>query len=161
MKTNHKLSALLLLGAVGVLPATLRAQDYRYLTFAYGSVEKSISLNTLQKLVFNDGHVVAVTSEGNVTMPQNEMQRMFFGATATGIRTTENGRGTVLTYDYDSGCLRINGGTTAQTLRIFTVNGMLVREQAVATAGDNVSVTGLPQGVYIAKLNGITLKFSK
>lgn len=158
---NHKVSGLLLLGAVGVCSSTLRAQSYDYLTFAYGGVEKSVSMSSLKKLMFTDGQVVAVTAEGNVTMPQHTMERMFFSAKATDIRPTTPSENTTLTYDALSGCLRINGGTAAQTLRLFTVNGMLIRELAVSAEGDNVSVTGLPKGVYIAKLNDITLKFSK
>lgn len=158
---NYKVSGLLLLGAVGVCSPTLRAQSYDYLTFAYGGVEKSFSMSSLKKLTFTDGQVVAVTAEGEVSMPQHVMERMFFSATPTNIRPAVAGDNTALAYDALSGCLRINGGTAAQSLRIFTVNGMLVRELTVAAGGDNVSLTGLPKGIYIAKLNDITLKFSK
>lgn len=71
--------------------ATVHAEDYKYLTMGYNNVEKSISLETIQKITFVNGQVVVATSEGNESFPLAQMQKMYFSQTATGIQKIENG----------------------------------------------------------------------
>ena len=68
------------------------AEDYKYLTMGYSNVEKSITLETIQKITFQNGNVVVTTSEGVETFPLAEMEKMYFSATATGINEIENGK---------------------------------------------------------------------
>ena len=61
------------------------ADDYKYLTMGYNSVEKSIELSTIQKITFENGKVVVATSNGNQTFALTEMEKMYFSEEATAI----------------------------------------------------------------------------
>ncbi|MBQ8969621.1 MAG: hypothetical protein IJ064_07830 [Bacteroidaceae bacterium] len=75
---------------VTLLAASLaaHAEDYKYLTLAYNSMEKSIELGTIQKITFTDGQLVVTTSDGSETFAQNQMEKMYFSQTATNIQST-------------------------------------------------------------------------
>ncbi|MBQ7571602.1 MAG: hypothetical protein IJT19_05115 [Bacteroidaceae bacterium] len=99
------------------------AEDYKYLTMGYSNVEKSITLETIQKITFQNGNVVVTTSEGVETFPLAEMEKMYFSATATGIEEME----------------KVRDGENE------TVNGVVYD-----LGGRRVSVPSvLPKGVYI------------
>lgn len=65
------------------------ADDYQYLTMCYNNVEKSIVLETVQKITFENGQVVVTTSNGNESFELAQMQRMFFSNTATAVKEVE------------------------------------------------------------------------
>ena len=71
------------------------ADDYKYLTIGYNSVEKSIELATIQKITFNDGNVVVATNNGDQAFPLNQMEKMFFSPTATGIEAINKNQGSM------------------------------------------------------------------
>lgn len=78
---------LMALLAVGTMA---HAEDYKYLTVGYNSEEQSIDLGTIQKITFENGQMVVVTSEGNVSFTQSELEKMFFSTTATAIEGIAN-----------------------------------------------------------------------
>ncbi len=65
------------------------AEDFKYLTLSASSAVKSIELQTIQKITFENGSVVVTTSEGIESLPLAEMQKMFFSETTTGIGEIE------------------------------------------------------------------------
>lgn len=65
------------------------ADDYQYLTMCYNNMEKSIVLETIQKITFENGKVVVTTSNGNEDFDLAQMQRMFFSNTATAVKEVE------------------------------------------------------------------------
>lgn len=75
----------LIIMAMLAIGTTAFAEDYKYLTMGYNSVEKSIDLSTIQKITFENGQVVVATSNGNETFQQSEMEKMFFSSEATAI----------------------------------------------------------------------------
>ena len=86
-----KRTLLLLVLCISVLSfQSLRAEDYKYLTVGYGSAEKSITLETIQKITFTDGKMVVTTSDGTQNYPQSELQTIYFSETATGIDNVKN-----------------------------------------------------------------------
>ena len=76
--------ALLAVGAMA------HAEDYKYLTLGYNSVEASVELATLQKITFENGNVVVTTSNGTQTFPLAQMEKMYFSANATGIQQLQS-----------------------------------------------------------------------
>ena len=68
------------------------AEDFKYLTLSASSAVKSIELQTIQKITFENGTVAVTTSESNVSLPLAEMQKMFFSSSATGIGEIETMR---------------------------------------------------------------------
>ena len=75
----------LLLLALLAVSTSAFAEDFKYLTLSATSAVKSIELQTIQKITFENGSVVVTTSEGNETLPLAEMQKMFFSETTSGI----------------------------------------------------------------------------
>lgn len=130
--------------------------DYKYLTVATSSSEKSIELATIQKITFNvsEKQVVVTTSEGEVTFPQSELQKMFFGNTATAIENMAE----------ESEALKVaNGVLIAQgngLLRIYNAGGAL--QGMVNVEGETrVNLSKYASGVYVVNLGKQTIKFSK
>ncbi len=68
---------------------TVAADDYKYLTVGYNSVEQSITLESIQKITFENSQMVVATSNGNVTFAQSQLEKMYFSATATAIKEVE------------------------------------------------------------------------
>lgn len=80
----------LLLFTLLLVGTTAYAEDYLYLTMGYNNMEKSIVLETIQKITFENGQVVVTTSEGVETFELAQMQRMFFSDTATAVKAIDN-----------------------------------------------------------------------
>lgn len=134
---------------------TTMADDYQYLTAAYSGVEQSVELSSIKKITFENNSVVIFTSDGQITLPQNEMEKMYFSATATAIESLPQ----------ESDNMKVNGNTlhvSGQTgvLRIFGANGTL---QRVAKVDGNaaVNLSGLAKGVYIVKMGDQVIKIRK
>lgn len=139
-----------------VVSSAVSAQDYKYLTVSTASQESSIELATIQKIMFDMAKetVIVVTSEGEVSFPQNEMQKMFFTDAPTAIETMA----------VESDNLQIAGGVLNAKgnglLRIYNAAGALQRMAHVE--GDaKINLGNLPAGVYIINLGNQTIKVKK
>ncbi len=130
------------------------AQEYKYLTAAYNGVEQSFELATVQKITFEDDNVVVTTSQGIMSLPLGEMEKMFFSAEATAISSLKS-TGKSLTMD--GNLLRVSG---KGYLYIYNTEGQLVR-MAHADGDMSVSLSSLPKGVYIVSLGDETIKITK
>ena len=73
-----------------IVGTTVYADDYKYLTMGYNNMEKSIVLETIQKITFENNQVVVTTSDGKETFELAQMQRMFFSDTATAVKSIDN-----------------------------------------------------------------------
>lgn len=67
-----------------------KAEDYKYLTVGYNGMERSVSLDTVLKIVFKDGNVVLTTCEDSHTFPQTQVETIYFSETSTGIERVIN-----------------------------------------------------------------------
>lgn len=131
------------------------ADDYNFLTVAYNSVEKSISLPTVQKLTFDESNVIVWTTEGQVTFPLSEMEKMTFTADPTAIEALpEQAKG----IQYENGTLSV---AKAGTLRIYKANGALVSIMQVEKGGTSLNLNNLESGLYIINQGKKTIKLVK
>lgn len=98
------------------------ADDYKYLTIVNNSMEKSIVLETVQKITFKDGQMVIATSNGNETFAQVELEKMFFSIEpATRVEAVPNQEKTSEQMVYDLSGREMNA---IQLKRgIYIVNG--------------------------------------
>ncbi|MCD8304868.1 MAG: T9SS type A sorting domain-containing protein [Prevotellaceae bacterium] len=128
-----------------------RADDYKYLTAAYDNTEESYELATVQKITFEDGNVVITTSQGIVTLPEDQMQKMYFSSTATAVESLAT-ESTGLSYS--DGLLHASGKAM---LYVYSSAGQLL--QAASVDGEmSISLRSLPEGVYIVNMGGETIK---
>ena len=132
------------------------ADDYKYLTVETSSTTKEVELAKILKITFDvpASLVVVTTSEGQLTFPQKDMQKMFFTVEATAIQQLPGKtKGLALR------------GTTLQAkgngmLRIYDASGALQR-MANIEGEASISLRNLPTGVYIVNLGDETIKVKR
>lgn len=149
MKKQTLIAALLMAAST-----TAMADEYQYLTVAYNKVEQSIELATIKKITFENNLVVVTTTEGQVTFPQSEMEKMFFSVTPTAIKELPT----------ESNNMQVSGNTLQVKgnglLHIYSSNGTLVRMAKVEEQA-SISLGNLPKGIYIINLGNQTIKVTK
>lgn len=158
---NHKLFAgvlWLLLAAAVAQPVS--ADDYNYLTLQYEGVQQSVVLSTLKKITFSGGKMQVATANETLSYDLNTMEKMFFSATATAVTTPSASR-TELAYDRATQTVHVGEAGKGATLNVYFVNGSLALRAPVAAEGATVSLSALPKGLYVIKLNGQTLKIMR
>ena len=151
MKAKNILAALLLMVSTSMV-----ADNYNYLTISYSSSEEDIPLPTVQRISFEDGKVVVITSEGNMTFPISLINKLTFTEKeqATAIETLPE---QAKDLNYKDGTLSIKGDGL---LCIYNSAGALVNIANVKE-GANVSLGSLPAGVYIVRMGDKTIKVRK
>lgn len=143
--------ALFLTASLGVM-----ADDYQYLTVAQADKEQSVELASIQKITFEvaQGNVVVTTTEGEVRFPINEMEKMYFSATATAVKALPT-KSKALSFARNE--LTVNG---TGMLYVYAANGAVVR-MARMEGKTNVNLGNLPQGTYVVKFGDQTIKVQK
>ncbi len=131
-----------------------RAEDYKYLTAAYNSIEQSFELATVQKITFENDNVVITTSQGITNLPLSTMEKMFFSDVATAIESMGTESENLKMSD---GLLHASG---KGLLYIYNSMGQLT-QMAQVDGEMNISLSTLPKGIYIVSLNDETIKISK
>lgn len=144
------LLAALILGS----SANAMADDYKYLTAKYNNEEQSIELATIRKITFETGNVVVYTSEGQVTFPLSEMEKMFFSDIPSAIESMPMETASMKVSD---GVLCVSG---KGLLRIYSSNGQL-QQMAKVDGSARISLQSLPKGIYVANLGNQSIKFNK
>ncbi len=133
----------------------MMANDYKYLNVASNGASQDITLSTVQKITFTDTHVVVHTSNGEVTFPLTEMEKMSFTATPTAIDVlplqTEN-------LQFLQGQLVTNG---KGILRIYNANGVLMQIARISQDKAVLNLDNLSSGMYIVNLGSQTIRISK
>lgn len=128
--------------------------DYSYLTIQAGSNEQSIELATIQKITFEQDNVLVTTTEGTVTFAQSEVQKLFFSATPSAIKSMSGkAKGLVVS----SNTLTANGNGL---LYIYNASGML-QHMAMVQGKARISLSNLPKGIYIICLGSETIKVTR
>lgn len=149
MKTRNLLAALLLLACTSML-----ADNFKYLTISYNGTEQNISLPIVQKITFQDGYVVVTTTEGENSYPISVMERITFTESADAIKALPEQAEDMT---YENGTLAIKGNGL---MRVYNTSGALV-SIANIKEGANISLDGLPTGVYIVRMGDKAIKIKK
>lgn len=156
MKTKKKFIGLLLLfSAATAMPAW--ADDYSYLTLQYGGVQESVALSALKKITFSGGQLLATTTSGVKTYALSTMEKMFFASEPTALRAVQDDA-VALTYDRASQQLRVCRRDGAAVLRVYHANGGLMLSAPVAEGESTFSLSALPKGLYVVRVNQQTIK---
>ena len=132
----------------------MMADDYNYLTVAYNNIEQSITLSTVQKITFSTTEVIVATTEGNVTFPLSQMEKMTFTADPTAIgklpEATDHLR-------FENGRLQAGKGL----VRVYNAGGALIRLANVKEEQGTIDLGTLPAGLYIVGQGNETIKVKK
>ena len=151
MKTRNILAALLMM-----LGGTMMADDTRTINIGTTGSEQIIPLPIVQRISFEDSKMVVTTDEGSVTIPISALGKITFGWTddATAIEALPE-----QTDDLAFGEGKLAVGSDG-LLRVFSTNGALV-SVANVKKGANISLEGLPAGIYVVRLGEKTIKVRK
>lgn len=133
----------------------IMAEDYKYLSVESGGNAQDITLATVQKITFTSTEVVVHTSAGEMKFPLAEMEKMSFSSTANAIDLMPLQSEKL---QFVKGNIITNG---KGVLRIYDMNGVLMQIARVDQEKAVVNLDSLPAGMYIANLEGNTIKISK
>jgi len=135
---------------------SMMADNSKFLTISLSDSERDISLPIVQKITFENGYVVVTTTEGTHSYPITLLDKITFTETdeADAIEALPE-QAEDLTFK--DGTLAIKGDGM---LRVFNTSGALV-SIANIKEGANISLEGLPTGVYIVRMGNKTIKVRK
>ena len=147
MKIKNILAALLLMVSTNMMAD-------KYLTITYSGTEQNIALPIVQKITFEEGYVVVTTTEGTHSYPISILDKMTFTESATAIKALPEQEENLT---YKDGTLAIKGDGM---LRVYNTSGALV-SIANVKEGANISLEGLPSGVYVVRMGDKAIKVRK
>lgn len=125
------LAMMVLMGCV----ATAAAYDYPYLTFStQGGVTRSVAAEELV-ITFADGKMIAHSAQGDLELELQALDKMCFTTEQSGVSSAVAAGGVV---------------------RVFSMQGV----EMGTYASQAEAVSRLPQGIYIVKHDGSTLKLA-
>lgn len=132
----------------------IKADEYNYLTVAYNNIEQSITLSKVQKITFSASEVIVATTEGNVTFPLSQMEKMTFTADPTAIEKLPESSDNLR---FENGRLQTGNGI----LRVYNAGGALIHIANVTEKKGSVDLSTLPAGLYIVSQGKETIKIKK
>lgn len=147
MKIKSILAALLLMVSTSMMAD-------KYLTITSNGTNQSIPLPLVQRITFEEGYVVVSTSQGTHSYPISILDKMTFTETGDAINALPEEAENLT---YKDGTLAIKGDGM---LRVYNTSGALV-SIANVKEGANVSLDGLPSGVYIVRMGNKVIKVRK
>ena len=119
----------------------------------------SINLNEEPTTTYVDGNLVITTTKATVTFPLETVNKFTYYMPTNGIDTTE-GLGTKLSQDGES--LTFYGLNKNTEITVYSPAGVTVRKvKSGSEKSTTVTVSDLPSGAYIVKVNSITYKITK
>lgn len=144
-----------LLSLLLALPLTAVADTYNYLNITAGSSIQSVALKTVKRITFSDGNIVVTAADGTETIAAlSALTTLTFTETATGVRDINR----------QPADLCIEGGRLVADgsgmLMVYNAGGRVVRQQFVNSSRTELSLDGLPHGVYIARLGNRSIKIA-
>lgn len=137
--------------------ACVLADDFNYLNVTSTSSARSFALNQVRRITFSGSDMVVTTTEGtSESIALATLNSLAFSATApTAIRnlSTESCKSLQLEADR----VVVNG---KGILKLYNANGQLVRQMVVDGGNAELSLYGLPRGIYIARIGTQSLKLA-
>lgn len=141
----------------GGIFTSLNADDFHYLTVkSSDGNEQSLPLAGL-KIVFKNGNMTALSSEGTVTFSLASLSEMFLANNPTSIMENTNA---IPGLSYKDGILYISH-LSGQTLNILGAGSILVQEKTINNDYESISLLNLPKGIYMVKVNNKVLKVAR
>lgn len=117
-----------------------------------------VALYLKPRVVF-DGDIVRITSTVlDMEYPKTDILRFSYKGSGTGITAPKN----EADYTRDGDRLVFHGISSADKVAVYTTNGIRVPVRlSAASDGVTLSLSSIPQGVYVLSVNGKTSKFAR
>lgn len=122
---------------------------------------KEFDLATTQKLTFADDYLnVSNTLAAAQSFSLSNVKVIKFTGGATSIESVSQSPAAKLSFAYANGTIAVNGLSQPTNAALYTIGGQQVSRLS-SWDGSPVSVSTLPQGVYIIKVGNAAYKFVK
>ena len=155
----HKKARPLLIAVMCIYGVAAMADDMVLQVWLADGQIVSINLNEEPRTTYNEGKLVITTTKTTITYPLENVKRYTYVSSANSINTP-NTTGT--TFSADGETLTFTGLKTDTSIMLYNVAGRLLHSITPDSAGHAVvSVSRLPKGVYIVKMNDATYKITK
>ena len=158
---RHWFAIVMLLIAIMVL-SVAKATDRLLQIWQVDGKIVTINLNDEPVTTYVDGNLVITTTKVTITYPLEQVTRYTYiedEAVSEG-DGVPNGIRSVLLGDNES--LIFKGLKSNTEIRLYSTSGRLVQALKANDGNDvAVSISQLPVGVYLVKVNGVTYKISK
>lgn len=158
----EKLCKFLFVAAVLAFSAHAYADyDYPYFTVKYasGAEESYATSGLVLRYVTIDGTMCMIATNASVTdtTAVADLASQWFSSTPTGIESVKSD-GTSISYA--DGVVTINASMPGM-LRVYSVDGMTVKNELLSAGRSTVSLVSLPDGIYIVNFGGNKIKIKK
>ena len=158
-KRNLFCMRLLLLSVLSLFSSTVKAEDMVLQVWLADGQILSINLSEEPRTTYNDGNLVITTTKTAISYPLEKVKRYTYASASNGISSPNVVKAT---FSADGETLTFNGLKTGTSIMLYNVAGQLLRKVAPTTEGRAaVSVSQLPTGVYVVKMNDVTYKITK
>lgn len=118
-----------------------------------------LNLENLRKITFSKGNMVAKYSDGKYSeYALSTIGKLAF-ETGTGLNSIEIMDGH-LAYSSQNGTAFVTD-SKGSNLTVYNISGKVVLQKQISTDAESVDLSGLQDGFYLLKLNGITVKIRK
>ena len=118
-----------------------------------------LNLENLRKITFSKGNMKASYSDGTYSeYALSTIGKLAF-ETGTGLNSIEIMDGH-LAYSSQNGTAFVTD-SKGSNLTVYNISGKVVLQKQISTDAESVDLSGLQDGFYLLKLNGITVKIRK
>lgn len=133
--------------------AAASAETNTYLNLVTTTSTESVALTKVKKITFEGTNIVVTSTDGTTTStPLSTLTKLTFTGVGAGVNSLQAAPGK----------LCIQGGRIVADgqgqLMLFNASGQLVRRQTVTRTHGELSLLGLPRGIYIARFGNQTVK---
>lgn len=117
-----------------------------------------VALYLMPKVEFLNDKVLITSSVLDMEYPKENILRFSYKGSGTSISSPRN----EADYSQEGDRLVFHGITSTDKVAIYTTNGIRVSARLIATGdGVTLSLSSIPQGVYVLSVNGKTSKFTR
>jgi hypothetical protein len=152
-----KLFLIFMLIIISALPSIAQNNATLVLWHADGTTT-DVALYLMPKVEFQNDKVRITSTVLDMEYPKSDILRFSYKGSGTGITAPKN----EANYSQEGDRLVFHGIMSADKVAVYTANGIRVPARLTATAdGVALSLSSIPQGVYVLSVNGKTSKFTR
>lgn len=148
---------LLLILTIAIFSTTATAQNLVINGKNGGTTD--LNLESLRKITFSKGNLVAKYSDGTYSeYALSTIGKLAF-ETGSGLSPIEIMKGH-LAYSSQAATAYVTDSKGADLI-VYNISGRIVLKHSVQTDAETIDLSALQEGIYLLKLNGVTVKIRK
>ena len=156
---KRTMTKVLLLAVLCLCSSAIKADDMVLQVWLADGQTMSINLSEEPRTTYSDGNLVIMTTKTTVTFPLEKVKKFTYRDASNGINQPNVVKAA---FSADGETLSFSDLKSGTTILLYNVAGQLLRS-VTPDSGNRavVSVSQLPTGVYVVKMNDATYKITK